>query len=103
MRKAVLMLLAVATLAASIAFVRTEEPGGGGTSYAPVAAEEDLQATMARMKAAKPAVMRRQRDLLEQRYDLADRPVQGVTMSGGKAVQEPLDCRFVHPLSFRDG
>lgn len=39
-------------------------------------------------EAAKPAVMERQRKLLEARYDLADRPMQGVMMSGGRrAVQ----------------
>jgi hypothetical protein len=35
-------------------------------------------------EAAKPKVMQRQRDLLNQRYDLADRPQPGVVMSGGR-------------------
>ncbi|RUY76993.1 cytochrome B6 [Mesorhizobium sp. M7A.F.Ca.CA.001.09.2.1] len=40
-------------------------------------------------EAQKPAVTQRQRGLLESRYDLADRPMPGVMMSGGrKAVQE---------------
>jgi cytochrome c peroxidase len=39
-------------------------------------------------EAAKPGVMRRQQQLLEQRYDLANRPIPGVMMSGGRrAVQ----------------
>ncbi|UXI66485.1 hypothetical protein [Tahibacter amnicola] len=39
-------------------------------------------------EADKPGVMQRQRALLEARYDLADRPIAGVMMSGGrKAVQ----------------
>ena len=39
-------------------------------------------------EAAKTAVQRRQQGLLEQRYDLADRPMPGVKMSGGrKGVQ----------------
>jgi cytochrome c peroxidase len=39
-------------------------------------------------EAAKPAVAQRQQALLEQRYDLSNRPIQGVMMSGGrKAVQ----------------
>ena len=59
-----------------------------------VAAEEDkddpaaLQTIMARMKAAKPNVMRRHRELLEQRYQLWDRPADGVTMARGRPVQE---------------
>jgi cytochrome c peroxidase len=35
-------------------------------------------------EAAKPKVMQRQRDLLNQRYDLSDRPQPGVVMSGGR-------------------
>ncbi len=39
-------------------------------------------------EAQKPQVMQRQGDLLNQRYDLADRPIAGMMMSGGrKAVQ----------------
>jgi cytochrome c peroxidase len=46
-------------------------------------------------EAAKPAVMQRQRDLLAQRYDLADRPMPGVMMSGGrKAVQGGVRVRL---------
>jgi cytochrome c peroxidase len=40
-------------------------------------------------EAAKPAVMRRQQALLNERYDLSNRPMRGVLMSGGrKAVQD---------------
>ena len=35
-------------------------------------------AVKANDEAAKPAVMQAQRDLLEQRYDLGNRPIQGV-------------------------
>ena len=70
MHKAVLVLLSIGAVAMSIAYVRTQEPGGGDTSYAPVALAEDFPATMARMKAAKPEVMKRQMDHLEERYDL---------------------------------
>ncbi len=39
-------------------------------------------------EAMKAQVLQKQRDLLSQRYDLSDRPVSGVMMSGGrKAVQ----------------
>jgi cytochrome c peroxidase len=57
------------------------------SSYSPVVIREDFSRVMARMKAAKPEVMRRQQALLSQRYDLANRPAAGVTMSRGKAVQ----------------
>jgi cytochrome c peroxidase len=47
-----------------------------------------LDAVIKSDQAAKPAVLQRQKNLLAQRYDLADRPVPGVKMSGGrKSVQ----------------
>jgi hypothetical protein len=43
---------------------------------------------MARMKAAKAEVMKRQLDLLNDRYDLSNRPAaDGTQMSHGKPVQ----------------
>ncbi|MEX0880515.1 MAG: cytochrome B6 [Thermoanaerobaculia bacterium] len=49
---------------------------------------EDFAVLMRRMAAAKPGIMAAQAQLLAERYDLANRPVAGVTMSRGKAVQE---------------
>src|SRR6266446_717122 len=49
--------------------------------------EEDFRTVFTRMRAAKAEVDKRQRDLLASRYDLSDRPVAGVTMSRGKAIQ----------------
>ncbi len=60
----------------------------GGSSYAPVDIKEPFATTLARMKAAQPEIQKRQADLLAERYDLANRPATGVTMSRGKAVQE---------------
>jgi cytochrome c peroxidase len=68
--------------------------GANETSYAPVAITEDFDSTMARMKAAKPDVMKRQMVLLKERYDLTDRPARGVTMSRGKAVQEGVRVKL---------
>src|SRR6266576_3281568 len=56
------------------------------SSYIPVN-EEDFQTVFARMRAAKAEVEKRQRDLLASRYDLSDRPVTGLSMSRGKAIQ----------------
>jgi len=56
------------------------------SSYLPVV-EEPFERVLARMRAAKPEIERRQRDLLGARYDLADHPVAGVTMSRGKPIQ----------------
>jgi cytochrome c peroxidase len=58
----------------------------GTTSFTPVA-EEDFNKVAARMKAAKPEVMKRQMALLNERYDLANQPRKDATMARGKAVQ----------------
>jgi cytochrome c peroxidase len=62
---------------------RADEPA----KPAPQNPADTFAPTMARMKAAKAEIEKRQADLLESRYDLANRPASGVTMSRGKAVQ----------------
>lgn len=57
------------------------------SSYAPVVINESFTTIMNRMSAAKAGVMQRQMALLEERYDLANRPASGVTMSRSKAIQ----------------
>ena len=64
-----------------------------GTSYSPVDIKADFTAIMARMKVAKPEVMKRQMDVLNARYDLANRPAKDVTMSRGKPVQEGVRAK----------
>ncbi|HUG52355.1 MAG TPA: cytochrome B6 [Vicinamibacteria bacterium] len=68
-------------------------PNEKKTSYMPVDIKEEFASIMARMSADKAAVMRRQMDLLAQRYDLADRPSADARMSRGKAVQEGVRAR----------
>jgi len=74
--------------------------GRGATSYAPVDIKEDFASIMARMKAAKPEIMKRQMDLLNLRYDLSDRPAKGVTMSRGKAVQEGVRIKLLKGMTW---
>ena len=71
-----------------------QDAGKKPSSYAEVAIKEDFAATMARMSSAKAAIMQRQTALLEERYDLSNRPVSGVTMSRGKAVQEGIRVKL---------
>jgi len=59
-----------------------------------VVIKESLDTTIARMSAEKPAIMQRQMDLLKERYDLADRAADSVTMSRGKAVQAGIRVRL---------
>ncbi|MHC4149521.1 MAG: cytochrome B6 [Planctomycetota bacterium] len=64
------------------------------SSYAPVVITEDFDSVMTRMKAAKPEVMKRQMDLLAERYDLSDRRAKRVTMSRGKPVQRGVRAKL---------
>lgn len=57
------------------------------TSFSPVVPKETFEATRQRMAGEKAAVMQRQQGVLEARYDLSNKPAQGVTMARGKAVQ----------------
>jgi hypothetical protein len=70
-----------------LGMVFAQESGKRPSSYAPVNLNEDFATVMARMKAAKPDIMKRHLDLLNERYDLSNRPAAGVTMSRGKPVQ----------------
>jgi cytochrome c peroxidase len=72
---------------------------GGGlqaqtSSYLPVNAEEPFAAVQRRMADAKSGLMQAQGALLAERYDLADRPADGVTMTGGKPVQQGVRVRL---------
>jgi len=66
----------------------------GKTSYAPVAGSEDFATVRGKMEKEKPAVMKRQMDLLAERYELANKAAPGVTMARGKAVQEGVRVKL---------
>jgi len=70
------------------------QAGEKATSYAPVATTEEFDDVVKRMSAAKAAIMARHMALLNERYDLADRPAKGVTMSRGKPVQEGVRAKL---------
>ncbi|UCE60263.1 MAG: hypothetical protein JSU63_00650 [Phycisphaerales bacterium] len=82
------------TVLAAIILLSATALAENPSSYAPVVVKESFDATMARMMAAKPAIMKKQMDLLKERYDMSDRPARGVTMSRGKAVQEGIRVRL---------
>lgn len=70
------------------------------SSYAPVVITESVDSIMSRWKAAKPEIMKRHMDLLNSRYDLADHPAKGVTMSRGKAVQEGVRAKLPEGMTW---
>jgi cytochrome c peroxidase len=70
------------------------QDGKQPSSYMPVDIHETFSAIYSRMTAAKPEIMRRHKALLEQRYDLSDRPAQGITMSRSKPLQQGVRVKL---------
>ncbi|MBY0322882.1 MAG: cytochrome B6 [Reyranella sp.] len=60
----------------------------------PVDLKEPFSAVLQRMKAAQPAIQKRQADLLAERYDLANRAAAGVTMTRGKPIQDGVRIKL---------
>ena len=58
------------------------------------AAEENFTTLVERLQAEKPQFAERQQALLAERYDLADRPAKGTTMSRGKPVQDGVRVKL---------
>jgi cytochrome c peroxidase len=56
--------------------------------------EGEFRSVFGRMSADKAQVMKRQAELLTARYDLANRPAAGVTMSRGKPIQEGVRVKL---------
>jgi cytochrome c peroxidase len=78
---------------------KTEPPP---SSYIPVVSTEPFSTVMARMKADKPQVTARQQALLKERYDLSDKPATGVTMTGGKPIQEGVRVRLPAGMTWEE-
>ncbi len=68
-------------------------PGAG-------AQEEPFDALVKRLRSEKPQFAERQMNLLTERYDLADRPADGTTMSRGKPVQEGVRVRLPQAVTW---
>jgi len=94
--KTTLIILIVAAV-----FVCVFSAGAKPSSYAPVVVTEDFDGIMARMKAAKPDVMKRQMDLLQERYDLLNNPALGVTMSRGKPIQQGVRAKLPEGVTWQ--
>jgi cytochrome c peroxidase len=63
-------------------------------SYMPVDDKESFATVHDRMVAAKAAIMKRQMDMLEERYDLSDRPAKDIVMDRVKPVQEGVRVKL---------
>lgn len=72
----------------------------GGTSYLPVDQTESFESMRARLVAEKADVAAKAQAVLENRYDLSDRPVAGVTMSKGKPVQGGVRVKLADGMTW---
>ena len=61
---------------------------------ATVLGQDGFDALVQRLQREKPQFAERQEKLLEERYELANRPAAGVAMSRGKAVQAGVRVRL---------
>jgi cytochrome c peroxidase len=87
-------MLAIAGALITLNLAYAQQQQRGQTSYAPVDIKETFASIMARMTAAKSGIEKQHMDLLNERYDLTNRPAQGATMSRGKAVQEGVRVKL---------
>src|SRR5271166_681225 len=78
-----------------------QQPDKKPSSYSPVI-EGKLSDVIARMDAGKSDVMKRQMELLGERYDLSDRPTQGVSMSRGKSIQDGVRVKLPSGTNWED-
>jgi len=86
--------LASAALIVLTSISVTADPLPPDTTYRPLPTQP-FSAVKASDEAQKPKVMQRQSALLNERYDLANRPMRGVMMSGGrKPVQDGVRVKL---------
>ncbi|WLQ15129.1 cytochrome B6 [Hahella aquimaris] len=71
-----------------------------GNSYAPVVDSESFDSVKQRMEDAKDEIIARHKTLLEERYDLADKPSSEITMSRGKPVQTGVRVKLANGVTW---
>src|SRR5580704_14314341 len=89
-----LLLTTAGALAAGLTLAHAQQGPRGKTSYMPVDITEPFSTIMSRLSAEKPAVEREHMAVLNERYDLSNRPAAGVTMDRTKPVQEGVRVKL---------
>ncbi len=90
------------SLLALPSFAQKHEHERGANSYAPVAITESFESVVKRMKAAKGGIEDKHQILLENRYDLSDRPSADFKMSRGKPVQSGVRVKLSDGLTWEE-
>jgi cytochrome c peroxidase len=86
--------VAAATVILAMGFAYAQQGPRGKTSYMPVDISEPFSAIFARLSAQKADVTREHMTLLNERYDLSNRPAAGVTMDRTKPVQDGVRVKL---------
>ena len=86
--------VAAAAVIAALGVAYAQEAPRGKTSYLPVDIMEPFSAIFARLSAQKPEVTQVHMAVLNERYDLSNRPAAGITMDRTKPVQEGVRVKL---------
>ena len=87
-RKLPWIVLTTAAALVSLTLAHAQQGPRGKSSYMQVEITEPFSAILSRLSAQKPAVEREHMAVVNERYDLSNRPASGVTMDRTKPVQE---------------
>ena len=93
------VIAATAALCVAAEQERQKQTSKPPTSYSPVVMQQSFADTVAKMQAEKPAIEDLHKALLQERYDMSDRPARNVTMSRGKPVQEGIRVKLSEGVS----
>src|SRR5246500_4362488 len=86
--------VASVTIIVAFGFAYAQQGPRGKSSYMQVEINEPFSAIFARLSGQKPEVTRQHMALLNERYDLSNRPAAGVTMDRTKPVQEGVRVKL---------
>lgn len=96
--------MAVALLSVGVLTLRSQESSNPTvptkSSYQFPVAEENFQSFFDRVSAEQPEVRKRQMDLLNERYDLRDRPDPNAKMSRGKPIQTGVRVKLASGVTW---
>jgi cytochrome c peroxidase len=89
-----LLMTAAGALVAGLTLAHAQQAPRGKSSYMPVDITEPFSTIMSRLSAEKPTVEHEHMAVLNERYDLSNRPAAGVTMDRTKPVQEGVRVKL---------
>src|SRR3984957_3465304 len=85
---------AIAAVIVALGSAYAQQGPRGKSSYMPIEITEPFSAIFTRLSAQKPEVTREHMALLNERYDLSNRPAAGITMDRTKPVQEGVRVKL---------